>query len=89
MSLRLSFNTIIKLQIMKIVVSIAQTFQRLILKLMLVITLYEHTLTDAEKTSLSLGNWIPIEFTIAIAQSTVTINSMDLYLESTRYWSRG
>ena len=43
----------------------------------------EHTLTDAEKTSLSLGNWIPIEFTIAIAQSTVTINSMDLYLEST------
>ena len=43
----------------------------------------EHTLTDAEKTSLSLGNWIPVEFTIAIAQSTVTINSMDLYLEST------
>ena len=43
----------------------------------------EHTLTDAEKTSLSLGNWIPVEFTIAIEQSTVTINSMDLYLEST------
>ena len=42
----------------------------------------DYTLTAAEKTSLSLGNWIPIEFTIAIAQSTVTINSMDLYLET-------
>ena len=42
----------------------------------------QHTLTAAEITSLQNGNWIPVEFTIAIEQSTVTINSMDLYLES-------
>ena len=42
----------------------------------------QHTLTAAERTSIQNGNWIPVEFTIAIEQSTVTINSMDLYLES-------